>query len=469
MAVWRSFFLTIFSIVLALNIAGPAAARHNSKYAAYVMEADSGDVFYSRYADDPRYPASLTKMMTLYLLFKEMEAGRLSPDSELKVSAHAAGQPPSKLGVSAGSTIDVDTAIKAIVVKSANDVAVAIAENIADSEWKFAEKMTETAHEIGMLHTTFRNASGLPNARQRTTAHDLAILARRLIQDFPQYYSYFNATAFTWNGRRYLTHNSLTRTFDGADGLKTGYTRVSGFNLVTSAVRGDNRLIGVVMGGRTVRTRDAHMRVLLSDAFAQIDQHPTMIAALVRETPTPRLKPTLVAGLAGRNEAPTIGGSDALRDKIAEAAAEFIDDGTDDDEDGAGAAKAVDALGALIASANSNDLNDFQQARLDAIAPDEGTFGEGDAEPITGAGWSVQIGAFSSKALAEKELEDAADAGDLVDSPRIVQPVDAAEGKLYRARFTSLSAADADAACNALHVHKITCFVVAEPRPLPAK
>lgn len=467
MAVWRSFLLIIASCLFAVGAFAPARAS-STKYAAFVMHAESGDILYSRYADAPRYPASLTKMMTLYLLFEEMKAGRLTPESELTVSAHAAGQPPSKLGLKAGTTIDVDTAIKAIVVKSANDVAVAIAENIADSEWRFAQKMTETAHQIGMRNTTFRNASGLPNARQKTTAHDLAILARRLIQDFPEYYPYFDTIDFTWNGRHYLTHNSLTRTFEGADGLKTGYTRVSGFNLVTSAVRDGNRLIGVVMGGRSVRTRDAHMRLLLTNAFDRIEKHPTMIAALVRETPTPRLKPTLVAGLAkAQPAAPTVGNSDALRAKIVEASAEFdtnAGDDQDDDNMDAGDEAEDDVLGALIASANSKDLNEFQRARLDSMTPDQGTFGEGDAEPIVGSGWSVQIGAFTSRMMAERELEEAASAGDLMDRPRIVQPVDSANGsKLYRARFTSLGPDDAAAACATLKARKITCFVVPDP------
>ncbi|MCK5749601.1 MAG: D-alanyl-D-alanine carboxypeptidase, partial [Oricola sp.] len=174
--------------VLAAFLFATTPASANSKYAAYVIHADSGDVFFDRYSSGQRYPASLTKMMTLYLLFEELEAGRMTLDGKIDVSAHSAGQPPSKLGLTSGTTIDVETAINALVVKSANDVAAAVAEEISGSEWRFAQKMTDKARELGMRSTTFRNASGLPNSKQVTTARDMAVLGRRLIQDFPQYF-----------------------------------------------------------------------------------------------------------------------------------------------------------------------------------------------------------------------------------------------------------------------------------------
>ncbi|MEE2689998.1 MAG: D-alanyl-D-alanine carboxypeptidase family protein [Pseudomonadota bacterium] len=456
-AVLRSIAFLLLSLIASGLVAAPASA--NSKYAAYVIHADSGDVLFDRYSNEYRYPASLTKMMTLYLLFEELDAGRLNLSSDLTVSAQAAGQPPSKLGLTSGDTIDVETAIKALVVKSANDVAVVVAESISGSEWRFAQKMTEKAHALGMSRTTFRNASGLPNTKQRTTARDLATLARRLIQDFPEYYHYFSTDKFDWNGRSYLTHNSVAKTYPGAEGLKTGYTRVSGFNLATSASHDGNRLIGIVLGGRSVRTRDAHMREILDNAFAEIDNHPSLIASLHRDTPSPRLKPTLLAQLELQRNVPTVVGDEGLRNQIAAAATTFNADASEAE---------VDAMGALIAVASSvpDDLNEYERARLASLTPIDGNWGEGDTDgafPGSPA-WNVQIGAYSSKAKAQQELEAAALAGGFLDRPRTVQPIEGASGEaLFRARFISLSADDAAEICSALRTKNRSCIVISEP------
>jgi D-alanyl-D-alanine carboxypeptidase len=382
---FRSVSFVAFILAAAFLLATPASA--NSKYAAYVMHADSGDVLFDRYADGTRYPASLTKMMTLYLLFEALEAGELKLDSKITVSARAAGQPPSKLGVSSGSTIEVETAIKALVIKSANDIAVAVAEELAGSEWRFAQEMTSKARTLGMYRTTFRNASGLPNSKQVTTAKDMATLGRRVVQDFPQYFHYFADESFTWDGRTYRTHNALVKTFDGADGLKTGYTRRSGFNLTTTAARDGNRLIGVVLGGRSSRTRDAHMRKILDDAFAEIEKKPTLIAALHRNKPSPRLKPTLVAAMAAKNNAaPTIASNESLRGEIMTAAA------TIEAGDVAQEAPGGDSIGTLIALAETDDFNEFERTKLASIYPTEpGFVGEGDTEAVGEFGWSIQI------------------------------------------------------------------------------
>jgi D-alanyl-D-alanine carboxypeptidase len=461
--VLRTLLLGLVFVTLNFGLTAPAQAAGNSKYAAIVVHADSGDVLFNRYADARRFPASLTKMMTLYLLYEELEAGRLTLASDLDVSAQAAGQPPSKLGLTAGSTIDVDTAIKALVVKSANDVAVVVAEAISGTEWRFAQKMTEKARELGMSKTTFRNASGLPNSKQVTTARDLATLGAHLAHDFPQYFDYFSTKSFVWNGKTHLTHNSVVRTFEGADGLKTGYTRVSGFNLATSVNREGERLIGVVLGGRSVRTRDAHMKLILTEAYAQLKSNPTLIASLHRETPSPRLKPTLVAQLEREQMTPTVGGSDAVREEIAIAAAGFA-------PLGAPTAIESDAIGALIASASSDpddlpdDLNEFQRAKLASLTPFEGNIGEGDTE--SQGGWSVQIGAFSTRSLAEQELESAAAAGALRDRPRTVQPMlDSAGREIYRARFTAMTSSEAAQVCDTLRTRsKISCFLISEPQ-----
>ncbi len=452
----RVLFSAITIAVFAAAFASPADAAAKKKrraapapqYAAIVIHADTGDILLNKYIDQKRYPASLTKMMTLYVLFEELEAGRLNPDSMLTVSAQAAGQPPSKLGLAAGSTISVDDAIKALVVKSANDVAVTVAEGVAGSEWKFAQLMTTRARQLGMMNTTFKNASGLPNSKQMTTARDLATLSQRLIKDYPQYFPYFNTQDFAWNGRTYRTHNALVRTYAGADGLKTGYTQRSGFNLATTATRDGQRLIGVVLGGRSVRTRDAHMAEILTTAFADIEANPLLLAAVHRLKPTPRLKPTLVAELAQRNATPTLADSDAMRDEIRLAAAGLGPIG----EPSAG-----DGISALIAAADSDDFNEYERVRLSAIAPSDETMGEGDIEER--GVWSVQIGAYSTKEMAQTELETAAIAAGLIDRTRAVSPMPKLDGGLlYRSRFVNLTESEAAAACAKILSVNLTCF-----------
>ncbi len=445
---------------VALVAASPADAAKRKrapapapKYSAIVIHADTGDVLLDKYADEARFPASLTKMMTLYLLFDEIESGRLNLDSKLTVSEQAAGAPPSKLGLAAGSKISVETAIEALIVKSANDVAVTVAEGISGTEWKFAQLMTERARALGMRNTTFKNASGLPNSRQTTTARDLAILSQRLIKDHPQYFPYFNTREFTWNDRTYRTHNALVRTYPGADGLKTGYTQRSGFNLATTASRDGNRLIGVVLGGRSVATRDAHMAQILTAAFDDIKANPMLLASVSRTSPAPRLKPTLVAELERRNAAPTLAGNEPMREEIRIAAASLSP---------MGAAPAADNLSALIAAASSDDLNEYQRVRLSALTDAEESSGEGDIEerPI----WSVQIGAYSSKSKAQQELETAAIAAGLVERSRSVSPMPKLDGAiLYRARFVNLTESEASAACAKIQAVALTCFSVSEP------
>jgi D-alanyl-D-alanine carboxypeptidase len=456
-------FVTVFAVLVLAFGAAPSAhaAKKKSsaapKYAALVVEADSGSVLFERYPDAKRYPASLTKMMTLYLLFEELDAGRLTLSSELSVSAQAAGQPPSKLGLTAGEKISVETAIEALVVKSANDVAVVVAEGVAGSEWKFAQSMTAKARSIGMSNTTFKNASGLPNTSQVTTARDLAILAKRLLRDHPDYFHYFSAKEFAWNGRTYATHNRLINTFDGADGFKTGYTQRSGFNLVTTAKRNDVRLIGVVLGGRSVQTRDAHMKEILTAGFADIDAKPTLIASLFRETPTPRLKPTLVAELERKNAVPTIAGDEPLRRELTIAAASFGPIGA------APTIPADDQLAALIASANasSDDFNEYERVRLSALSPQDEVIGEGDFDDPSR--WHVQIGAYSTKSKAQKELEAAAIAAGITSQARTVEPMPKGDGNtLYRARFTRLSEADAALTCEKIKAAKLNCLVLQE-------
>jgi D-alanyl-D-alanine carboxypeptidase len=248
-------------------------SRHAEEYAppfsSLVIDGNNGEVLQASNADAMRHPASLTKIMTLYLLFEELDAGRIRLDTPLKISAHAAEQAPSKLGLKPGQTIAVEDAIKAVVTKSANDVAVAIAENLAGSEDEFARVMTQKAHALGMAHTTYVNASGLPDDDQLTTARDLALLGRAIADRFPRYYRYFATPAFVYHGAAMRNHNHLLGAVAGVDGIKTGYTRDSGFNLVTSVHRDGRYLVAVVLGGHSAFARDARMRELINSHIRQ--------------------------------------------------------------------------------------------------------------------------------------------------------------------------------------------------------
>jgi D-alanyl-D-alanine carboxypeptidase len=238
-------------------------------YADIVVDANSGNVLHETNADARRHPASLTKIMTLYLLFERLEAGKLKLDSQLKVSQEAAGQMPTKLGLKSGSTIQVEDAIKGIVTRSANDAAVVVAEAIAGDEDEFARLMTSKAQALGMTRTLYKNASGLPDDDQVTTARDQATLGRAIQERFPRYYKYFSTRSFTFRGQSIGNHNHLLGRVEGVDGIKTGYIGASGFNLVTSVHRGNRYLVAVVLGGSSAGSRDARMRELISDKIAE--------------------------------------------------------------------------------------------------------------------------------------------------------------------------------------------------------
>jgi len=240
---------------------------YSPKFSSIIVDGNSGAVLEANSPDGLRHPASLTKMMTLYLLFERLDAGKMKLDTEMPVSEHASDQDPTKLDLRPGQTIRVEDAIKGLITRSANDAAVVIAEAIGGSEDNFARMMTHKAHALGMSRTIYRNASGLPNDEQVTTARDQSILGRALQDRFPRYYRYFSTTAFNFRGHTITGHNHLLGSVEGVDGIKTGYTRASGFNLVTSMHRGNRFLIGVVMGGRSGGSRDATMRSLLAESL----------------------------------------------------------------------------------------------------------------------------------------------------------------------------------------------------------
>lgn len=259
----RLFITLLTAAIIVAGMAGQASA--NERYAAYVLDANTGKVLFSRNSDARRYPASLTKMMTIYLIFEAMEAGRINTQTAVPFSKNAASEPPTKLGVRAGGSITVDTAIRSLVTRSANDVSTAVAEFLGGSEANFAKMMTAKAKQLGMNSTQFRNAHGLPNSQQYTTARDMAILGVALREHFPRRYDYFATRSFAYGKQRISTHNRMFGRIEGVDGIKTGYTRASGFNLVTSVQSNGRSVVAVVMGGKSGRSRDDHMAALLRE------------------------------------------------------------------------------------------------------------------------------------------------------------------------------------------------------------
>ncbi len=268
--------VAVLAALFTAVLTGPASAAKPETW--IVIDAANGQVLSENNADARNYPASLTKIMTLYLAFEALETGVIDFDQEFRVSRHAASRAPSKLGLRPGQMISVRDLVLAMITKSANDAAVAMAEGLAGSEQAFAERMNQKAQALGMADTHFRNASGLAIADQYTTARDFANLSRALYRDFPKEYAFFGTESFTFKGRTFETHNHLMEEFQGMDGIKTGFINASGFNLVASAVRDNRRLIGVVLGGRSAESRDSDMAELLDDAFSN---RPTPVPEIV--------------------------------------------------------------------------------------------------------------------------------------------------------------------------------------------
>ena len=266
-----AFFFKSTLAAAAIAAVGMVPSATAEKYASIVVDLERDQVLHARHADAPRYPASLTKAMTLYMLFDAMKAGEVRLHEELPVSRTAAKQPPSSLRLRAGSTISTKNAINALITKSANDVAVVVAERLGGTEERFATLMTAKAKAMGMESTTFKNASGLPNSQQLSTARDMAVLAERLLEDHADYYGYFSNKKFTWGRATYKNHNRLIGTVQGVDGIKTGYTRASGFNLMTSAKRRGRRVVAIMFGGSTARSRDQHVADLVEAAYKSFE------------------------------------------------------------------------------------------------------------------------------------------------------------------------------------------------------
>ncbi|MEA1943706.1 MAG: D-alanyl-D-alanine carboxypeptidase [Pseudomonadota bacterium] len=417
-------------VVIVLCVPGPAGAD-TSRYAAFVVDENNGVVLHSRRSEAARYPASLTKMMTLYMLFEAIESGEIGLHDQIRVSANAAGAVPSRLGFTPGDTIEVEDAIRALVIKSANDVAVAVGERIGGGESRFAEMMTERAAELGLENTTFRNASGLPDRRQQTTARDMARLAIALHRDFPQYFAYFNEERFRWNGRTYRNHNTLVGRVDGVDGLKTGYIRASGFNVVVSAERGEHRLVAVVMGGPSGASRDAHAEELIEAAFATLEQREDtrLFAALS----SPRISPMRQQELIARD-----------------VAALHLDAPTE-----MGSSQAAPPVRVVLA-----DEDELAAARTDAPA----RAGGGEPNLLRGA-WSIQVGAYNSADAAHERLQRVTGFSSTLGAAQpAARAVDIDGDRLWRARFEALTETDARRACSELAARSQACFTVAPGR-----
>lgn len=441
----------LISLTLSLQISGEALAA--PKFAALAVDARNGKVLYSKDADGIRHPASLTKMMTLYLLFQDLKAGKIKLDSPIRMSATAASKPPTKLGVKPGNTFPVEIAIKALVVKSANDVAAAVAENLGGTEAAFAQRMTRTARALGMSRTTFRNASGLPDARQVTTARDMATLGLRLMRDFPQYYPYFRTTSFTYGGKTISTHNRLLKSYEGTDGIKTGYINSSGFNLVSSVRRGEQRLVGVVIGGKSGAGRNAYMVKMLNSVFAKASKGQT-IAALAGSSKG-AVNPVATAPAEQKKKPQNAKIESTIEPKETDSAPEGVGDREEPMEETAGAPQVID--GSVGQPVLPKELPFAVKSK--ATAPSD----QQTVASIPTQSWVIQIGAYSTKSDAEAQLRAIRNkVGDhLADKQAFTMTVQKGQETTYRARFSGFTEESAKAACKAVKKQKSNCYVLA--------
>jgi D-alanyl-D-alanine carboxypeptidase len=481
----------LVTLALAAAVAlGPltqAYASEGGRHAVLVVDANTGRVIYQRSADEPRFPASLAKLMTLYLLFEQLEQGRLNLTTKIRFSANAAGQSPSNLEVEDGAEITVIDAIKALIVKSANDVAVAVAEHIAGTEERFASLMTRKARELGMTATVFHNASGLPHAEQVTTARDMITLALRLHDQFPRHYPLFATRTFSWGSETFRNHNTLLFRYEGLEGMKTGYIRASGFNLVASARRGKKHLVAAYFGGQTAALRNAAVRTHLDAGFTKASDRRTRPvgpppAALVKApaaepiklapppepkappipiaavpVPQPAVRPALAAATPGVELA-------RVRPVLAEP----------------GLAEPVPAQRAAPASeeappANIEDLlkrpappataapQEARPQEVAAAAP--AAQAAAVAEPVRAAAglFHVQVGAYPTQDEAERQLTSVRQrAGSVLGAraPHLTQ-FKRGEKVYFRARYVGFDARSAaDTACSALKRLEIDCLVM---------
>jgi D-alanyl-D-alanine carboxypeptidase len=497
--------------------------HHRSRAEAYspptssiLVDGNTGEVLEQSNPDALRHPASLTKIMTLYLLFERLESGKMKLDTPLKVSEHASEQAPTKLGVKPGQTIAVEDAIKAVVTRSANDVAVVIAENLGGSEDDFCKIMTQKARALGMSHTTYVNASGLPDDDQITTARDQALLGRAIQEHFPHYYKYFSTSSFVYHGESIRNHNHLLGSMDGVDGIKTGFTRASGFNLVTSVHRDGRFIVGVVLGGRSAFARDAHMRELINShikmaslrhtapVIAERNNEPQQVA-FAKAPMTSRADPTSTASVASAAKA---GESDPIRPLLVHTityrtapvrtaslgpmpalvpVAAAAPQAAPQRQAGRSQPPSLssEAPHTIMASAEpiapaamapAAGPSKAEAARSEPVRPEPAKIENTKTEiakaevansiPSTPAhirgGWLIQIGAYDGVDEARQHLSEARTKVHtaLAAADPFTEKVQKGDKALYRARFAGFDKATAEAACKQLKRSDFDCMAV---------
>lgn len=473
---FRRIMLAVFAAIVT-SVAAVSAAQANPKYAGIVIDAKTGKVLYSENADSLRYPASLTKMMTLYMVFEALESGKVSLNSKVPFSANAAKEPPSKLGVGTGRSITVEQAILSLVTRSANDAATAVAEYLGGSEQRFAQMMTAKARSLGMTKTTYRNAHGLPNTAQMTTARDQARLSIALRQHFPQYYGYFSTRSFRFGKQTIGNHNRLLGQVRGVDGIKTGYTRAAGYNLATSAEANGRSIVAVVLGATSGARRNAQMTSLVQrylpaasatrggNTIAKNDTSvaPAQATASVGDAvPTlPQTGPmpdTRYTGVAqAYAAAPTTNAASAALETLRPAAPAAAT-GNAVPVPQPAPAYMPDSGAAVVPADTTQSV-----AAASATPPDVDQLTTASTTPASG--WVVQIGTSPDKELAMDLLRDAQEKGGKVlrsATPFTVAYGDGAQ-QIYRARFGGFDEQkDAVNACKALKKKGIGCWASAQ-------
>ena len=446
-----------FALLVSFTIFAPKTshAAKNEKYASLVMDADTGMILHERYADKELHPASLTKIMTLLMVFEAIEQGKMNYNTRIRISSHAASMVPSKLGLKPGSSIKTKDAINVLVTKSANDIAVAVAEHIGRTESSFAQIMTRKARFIGMKNTTFRNASGLHDPKQVTTARDMALLAQYVINKYPEYYKFYNQTSIRYGNTTYRNHNKLLGTYKGMDGMKTGYIRASGFNLVASAVRNNQRIIGVVFGGRSGKTRNDHMAEILDNGFDRIRQ----LRIASSRVPLPPRKPAVLLAMNDQGSA-----DDSYSNTRMAAMGALIGEGDYDVEKIRRVETGMMAMAAHTGQERRQAALAAQRekaARYAAINPTVSpSVSQQQLNPTISPrqrnalrlnnDWSVQIGAFSSRAATDSLLHKSIQKLPSASFQTVraeVAPLKTQEGWLFRGRLGGMTRTQALAAC----------------------
>ena len=470
------------------------AESYSPPFASIVVDGNTGKVLHETSADALRHPASLTKIMTLYLLFERLDAGKIRLDTPLKVSEHAAEQAPTKLGLKPGQTIAVQDAIKAVVTKSANDAAVAIAENLGGDEDAFAEIMTQKAHALGMSRTTYVNASGLPDDDQISTARDQALLGRAIQERFPHYYRYFSTEEFVYHGMAMRNHNHLLGVVGGVDGIKTGYTRASGFNLVTSVHRDGRYIVAVVLGGHSASQRDAHMRELINAHLKEAALRHTAPAVAEKAEQGGEPQPAALAKTplssrpdpaptASANNRPAAGSNDPIQPVLVKTISyrtapvqtaslapmpTLVPVAAPSPQPAAAPVVHTPPASQLLAAPSTIVVASTEPASIFVSTRTEAARGDlakpQPAMPQTRAhgGWLIQIGAFEGEDEAKQHLSAAQFKAPamLAAADAFTERVQKGDKALYRARFAGFDKATAEAACKQLKRSDIDCMAV---------